>query len=134
MDVKNCKECGRLFQWVSGPRICKACNQKIEEKFQQVKAFIRNNGQATMEEIAEENKVTINQIKQWIREERLVFDKDSGIGIECEMCGKLIPTGRYCEACKEKVHDNLGHALNKAPASQPSKVVSQSARMRFLDK
>ena len=29
MDVRNCKNCGKLFQFVGKP-ICPACNKKLE--------------------------------------------------------------------------------------------------------
>ena len=32
MDVRNCKNCGKLFQFVGKP-ICPACNKKLEDKF-----------------------------------------------------------------------------------------------------
>ena len=36
MDVRNCKECGRLFNYIGGQRLCPACKDKLEEKFAQV--------------------------------------------------------------------------------------------------
>ena len=32
MDVRNCKNCGKLFQYVGKP-LCPACNKKLEDKF-----------------------------------------------------------------------------------------------------
>lgn len=37
MDVRNCKGCGRLFNYYGGVPLCKACKDKLEEKFQEVK-------------------------------------------------------------------------------------------------
>ena len=36
MDVRNCKNCGKLFQFVGKP-ICPACNKKLEDKFFEVR-------------------------------------------------------------------------------------------------
>ena len=43
MDVKNCKKCRRLFNYIGGPAICPQCREELEKKFQQAKEFIRDN-------------------------------------------------------------------------------------------
>ena len=77
MDVRNCRQCGRLFNYLGGPPICQACREAVEEKFQQVKEYVRNNPGSNNQMVAEENDVTVQQIRQWIREERLEFSADS---------------------------------------------------------
>ena len=34
MDVRNCKKCGKLFNYVSGPMICPLCKEELEEKLE----------------------------------------------------------------------------------------------------
>ena len=113
MEIKNCKSCGRLFNYLQGQRICPACQKDLEEKFGQVKEYIWDHADATMEQIATDNDVSIQQIKQWVREERLVFSDNYPIGIECENCGKLIKSGRFCEECKNQLSNSLQSALDK---------------------
>ena len=96
MEVTNCKACGNLFNYVSGPRLCPNCMKKLEKKFMITKDYIRENPGANINTVAKECKVSIPQIKKWIREERLSFSQESGIGIECDNCGKMIRTGRFC--------------------------------------
>ncbi len=43
MDVRNCRQCGRLFNYLSGPQICPGAEMLLEEKFQQVKEYVRSN-------------------------------------------------------------------------------------------
>ena len=102
MDVRNCKNCGKLFQYVGKP-LCPACNKKLEDKFFEVRDYIYENPTANMSQVSEEMEVPIQQIKKWVREERLAFSKDSGITISCEKCGKPILTGRFCNECKKKM-------------------------------
>ena len=52
MDVRNCRGCGRLFNYLQGPHLCPACMQKLEEKFSQVKDYLEDNPHATIPEIA----------------------------------------------------------------------------------
>ena len=67
MNVRNCRKCGSLFNYVSGPPICPACREKLEEKFQEVKKYIQDNGHASIPEVAEACDVSTNQIHQWLR-------------------------------------------------------------------
>ena len=32
MELIACVKCGKLFNYVSGPRICQQCNKALEEK------------------------------------------------------------------------------------------------------
>lgn len=136
MDVKNCVKCMKLFNYVSGPTICPSCKKDIEEHFKEVRIYIRKNPKASIAEVGEACSVDIKQIRQWIREERLSFSSESAIGIECEVCGKTIKTGRYCEACKAQVANNLNSAYKKDEAKEenPYENKDTSNKMRFLNK
>lgn len=133
MDVINCKKCGKLFNYVAGMKICPVCKEAEEQKFQTVKEFIRDNKQAGINEIAENCNVTPNEIRQWIREERLFFGDESPIGIDCEGCGAIIKSGRYCEKCKNELARGI---LDLTKKPEPEPVVrtdtKQNPKMRFL--
>lgn len=132
MDVRNCKGCGKLFNYLNGPPLCTACLRKLDDKFSIVKEFIYDNPGASIQEVAEENEVTIGQLKKWVREERLAFAENSMIGIECENCGTMIKTGRFCHLCKDKMVNSLGN-IYKEPAEEKKKDLKENPRMRFLD-
>lgn len=135
MDVRNCRNCGRLFNYIGGPNICQACRDETEKKFADVKEYIQDNPHCSMQDISDANDVTINQIRQWVREERLQFSDDSPIGIECESCGAIIKTGKYCEACKNKMANSLNDAIKKhEPAPEPPKKQPSTNKMRFISK
>ena len=134
MNVKNCKNCGRLFNYIAGPPICPNCKEEIEKKFQKAKEYVRNTAHATVSMVAEECEVPETQVKQWIREERLVFTDAAIGGVTCEVCGEPITTGRFCAKCKTKMMNDLSGAVKKpeaAPAIQ--KREKENPRMRFLD-
>lgn len=132
MEVRNCVDCGKMFNFMGGAPLCAACAKKLEDKFEVVKEYIYDNPRATINEVAEENQVSVRQIKRWIREERLAFAEDSPIGIECEGCGKSIKTGRYCDMCKKSLGKQLDNVYQK-PTIQVHKTKRDSdAKMRFL--
>lgn len=136
MNVRNCRKCGKLFNHISGMPICPACKDKLEEKFQEVKKYIREHRMADVKEVAEECEVESGQIQQWIREERLEFTADSPVKIPCENCGAMIRSGKYCDKCKKDMTNNLSNAIDrpKAVLVEPKKTQSAGNKMRFLDR
>ena len=134
MNVKNCRGCGKLFNYVSGPFMCPACREKMEEKFQEVKEFIRENPGVHIHEIAEECDVDPNQIRQWLREERLEVTEDSPLFLNCEGCGASIRSGKYCDKCKNALAAGFNSVLsaNKPKEPQISKKEKDNPKMRFL--
>ncbi len=133
MDVRSCRNCGRLFNYLQGNPICPACKKKLEDKFEQVKMYIRENNLASMQQISDANDVSVKQLKQWVREERLTFSDDSPVGIECENCGALIRTGRYCAKCKNNMANTLTKLYAVAPPEEMRKKKDKD-KMRFLDR
>lgn len=134
MEVKNCRGCGRLFNYVSGGYfLCAACMEELEQKFIKVKKYIRENPKATMQQISEENEVTTQQIQRWIREDRLAFSDDSPIGIDCEACGCTIKSGRFCNMCKDVMMKNLNSMYKRTEKKPTRQDPRDRARMRYLD-
>ena len=90
MDVRNCKMCGRLFNVLNNERICPACQKKLEDKFHEVKEYLEEHPGASVEQTATDNDISTKQIRQWVREERLILSTATEAGIVCEKCGKPI--------------------------------------------
>lgn len=133
MEVKNCKGCGRLFNYLSGPPLCPTCAKTLDGKFEAVKEYVYDHPRVDMQEVSEVMEVSISQIKQWIREERLSFAEDSMIGIDCEGCGVTIKTGRYCKSCKDKLARGLSDLYPTSKPQQQKKDPRENPKMRFLD-
>ena len=110
MEVKNCRKCGKMFNYIGGQQICPACKEVAEKKFQEVKEYVREHKAASMTQICEDCDVENKQVQQWVREERLVFSDESPIKLSCELCGTQIKTGRYCDKCKKETANNISAA------------------------
>ena len=135
MNIRNCKVCNRLFNYVSGAPVCPSCKESMEAKFQDVKEYIREHRGAGIAEVAEACDVEPAQIRQWLREDRLEVTEDSAVMLSCESCGAPIRSGRFCERCKNSMTKGFNDVLQKSrPEPKPQKKDSedQSARMRFL--
>ena len=133
MDVRNCKSCGKLFNYMGGQPICSNCVKKLEEKFQEVKDYLRKNPNSSINQVSEEMDVTVKQIRQWIREERLTITNAGAEGIVCEQCGAPINTGRFCEKCKASMANTFAGAIDRPKMPEVKKTDHDNKnRMRFL--
>lgn len=134
MNIKNCRGCGRIFNYVAGPFLCQVCREGMEKKFQEVKEYIREHPGVGIPEVSAACDVEPSQIRQWLREERLELAENSPIFLNCEGCGSPIRCGKYCEKCKVSMTSELKSLMPKpkpaAPASHKSD--SENPRMRFL--
>jgi len=136
MNVRNCKRCRRLFNYIAGPPVCPACRDEIEKEFQKVKKYIEENKDRSVTEVAEACEVDVQQIKQWVREERLQFSENSMVGLNCERCGVMIRSGRYCDKCKAEMTSSFNNAIGRnhpAQAITEDNKRSSSAKMRYLE-
>ena len=135
MDVRNCKTCGKLFNYMGGVQLCPECRAELEKKFGDVKEYIREHPHASIAQVSEDMEVSVKQIKQWVKEERLIFSEASLDGVLCEHCGRPITSGRFCDKCKAAMANNLQSALDRPRTVQlkPDKIVNDEGdKMRFL--
>lgn len=134
MNVRNCRSCGNIFNYVTGQVVCPACREKMEKKFQDVKEYIRNNRGAGIKEVSEACDVEAGQIRQWLKEDRLEVTEDSAIYLTCESCGTAIRSGRFCEKCMGNMTRGFQEVLRegKAAHAKPVKEDAQGPKMRFL--
>jgi flagellar operon protein (TIGR03826 family) len=136
MNIRNCRNCGRIFNYVSGAILCQPCREKMEMKFQEVKEYIRDNPGVGIPEVSEACDVDAAQIRQWLRDDRLEVTENSPIYLTCEGCGASIRSGRYCEKCKVEMSNGFRSAMK---SNQPEKPKPQlhdqdksGPKMRFL--
>lgn len=135
MNIKNCRSCGRIFNYVAGPFICPVCRDGMEKKFQIVKEYIRENPGVTIPQVSEECDVEQSQIRQWLREERLELAENSPIFLNCEGCGATIRCGRFCEKCKVNTTRGFKEVLKQNRPKEPElkkHTPDANGKMRFL--
>lgn len=101
MEIKVCKNCRRLFNYIFGSELCPECSREIfvykmdedeheenttlnpnvlkeEEKFEQVKLYIERNPKASVAKIVEDNDIALTKIFEWIKEGRLQISEELG--------------------------------------------------------
>lgn len=134
MDIRNCRNCGNIFNYLSGPLVCPACRESLEAKFQEVKQYIEEHPGVGIKQVSEACDVETHIIQQWLREERLEVTENSAVYLNCESCGAPIRSGRYCDRCKNSLTNGFRNVLNSARPAQPveEKKKTDGDRMRFL--
>lgn len=132
MEVKSCKKCGKIFQYIVGAPICPKCKKDEEELFQVVKVYLRKNVGATMEEVCSETGASVKMLERYLREGRLEVMPGSPIALSCEQCGTKIHTGRLCDKCRAKLSSDLGSAA-KSIRDAGLMEKETAAKMRFFN-
>ncbi len=136
MNVRNCRGCGRIFNYVAGPFLCLKCREEMEVKFQEVKEFIRSNPGVGINEVSVACDVPTSQIQQWLREERLEVTESSPIFLSCEGCGANIRSGKYCDKCKSSMTSGFRQVLREyqpqQDAGKAGKDPKDNPKMRYL--
>lgn len=131
MELKNCRNCKKIFNYITGEPLCPKCRDYMEDKFQEVKQYITDNPRENITEVAEACDVSVAQIKRWVRAERLSFTEDSLVGLECERCGKMVHSGRFCKECAGGLADAMNNAYKREVKSNIRK--TGAGKMRFLE-
>ena len=131
MELMNCRSCKNIFNYITGEKICPACRDMLEEKYQEVKKYINENPGTPANKVAEDCEISLKQIKKWVREERLTFADDSLIGLDCERCGRIIHSGRFCKECAGGLADAMNEAYRVQHVAARRK--TGAGKMRFLE-
>ncbi len=99
MDVRQCKTCNRLFQYMGKP-YCPECMDEMDRMFIKVRDYLYDHPDADIPEISKKTEVKEKVILDFLKDERLSLQNASGMLI-CEQCGKPIESGKMCREWKE---------------------------------
>ncbi len=107
MKLKNCKECGRMFQAnLASQKLCQRCGESEDNKFLKVREYIYDNPRCSVVDVSNTLEIEEELILKWLREGRLTL-KGEGSGYPCERCESIIQTGRFCASCANKMSSAL---------------------------
>ena len=136
MDVRTCRRCGRLFNYLSGDDTCPVCRNKEEDVFKSVKDYLYEHKGAGFYEVKDALGIEGDLLRKWLREGRIEFAHGTDSGIVCERCGQPIPSGKYCEKCKAEMAGDLKSVYPEKAKELAEKNMKarqeERERMRFL--
>ncbi len=132
-DLRNCRRCGRMYNYIGGPPICLDCKNADEEVFKRIKDYLYQFPGATLSQVALDCDVSVEKIKMFLREGRLEITDGANIILECERCGKSIKTGRFCNECQNQLHNDITGSYVK-PDKDEKDIKKPGVGMRYLNK
>ena len=136
-DVRNCKKCGKIFNFIGGAPICAVCRQADEEDFKRIKDYLYKNQGASITQVSTELEISVEKIKRFLKDGRLeITGQDGNMILECENCGKSIKSGRLCDSCERDLATGLRSAATqiKGEMNNNSEAAKKAFGMRYLTK
>lgn len=135
-DVRNCRRCNKIYNYIGGAPICPECKQQDEVNFKRVKEYLYEHPKSSLFDVSKELEISVQQIKAYLKEGRLeIVGENGNMFLECERCGKSISTGRFCNDCAKEVTDDFKSAAEQMSTSVSDQAASKRANgMRYLNK
>lgn len=134
MEMRNCPECGKVFSYLR-TNLCPACQEKDEENFKIVRAYIIKNPSADLLSVSENTGISEAKIIRYLREGRItagIPTADSS-KLVCEVCGVPVANGRLCKACTEKLSSGLKKSIEEENKKAMEEMQKKGPRMHTVD-
>lgn len=116
MEMANCLRCKKVFPRINEP-ICEECKKADEKLFTEVKKYLDENPNSTVNRISENTGASIKKIMGWLREGRLEIADSTG-DLKCRQCGVDITTGQFCESCVIEINRQIDGMMAGKPGLQ----------------
>lgn len=107
LNVKKCKNCGRIFQFI-GKDICPECVQVNDDYFLAIRDYLDDNPNARIPEISEDLDIDEKFIFEFIKSGRIIMREAV---VTCVNCGKRINGGEMCDECKNKMSSRISASV-----------------------
>lgn len=105
---RECEKCGGVLVFKGvGEYQCEDCGETVYDDYGKVRIYIEEHKGATAAEVEAAIGVSQKTIRRLLKDGRIEIAEGSKMFLHCEICDKLIRSGRYCPECEIKVHRNL---------------------------
>lgn len=133
MSIRNCKRCGKIYQYDGVHKICNNCRIQLEKDFEKVKEFLKENPNSSINIVSEETGVEKKTIIEFIKNDRLIAeDLEIDVTLKCQRCGTEIKHGKYCDKCISDMKDEIESATKKK--EKPNKRKNGRENMHVSDR
>lgn len=110
LNVKKCKECGSIFNYM-GRDICPECIKRLDECFVAIRDYLDEHPNAKVAELSEELEIKEKTILDFIKQGRIMVREPV---LNCVNCGRPICGGDLCDECRS----NIGGQISKVVDSK----------------
>ena len=98
MTHTNCARCGKIF--VKTDRsVCNDCLKAEETKFEEVRLFLKEYPNSTLQEVSEACDISPKRIMRYVQDGKIEITPGMKGEHKCAKCGVPINIGRFCEKC-----------------------------------
>lgn len=114
--------------------ICPECQQREDELYDTVVAYLKENPNSTVAEVATALHCDIELIDKFIQSGRLNSVKPAWQS-RCRNCGTAISSGDMCEKCRKQLASDISKALptKKIPTEEPSRF-GKATKIYLIDR
>ncbi len=102
-EPKSCKLCGMPFTSNGISDKCTQCTKRDEDDFKKVREYLYLHPGAKIFDVSKELDMSISKIKRYLREGRIEIVEKNNRFLKCEVCGKSLCSGLYCDVCYKAV-------------------------------
>ena len=134
MAIRVCPHCQLPFVQQRDEEVCPNCMSEGENQFRIIKEYLYAHPGASATELVQELDVTIRQIQHYLREDRLHVVGEGFTGLKCDLCGKAIQTGRYCEHCEKDAAAKKKRDFQKAALNALQAMKAENSPEKAEDK
>ncbi|MDQ2085273.1 flagellar protein [Herbivorax sp. ANBcel31] len=104
-ELENCQICGKTYTSNGFHKVCPSCLEHDESEFDKIRLYLNENPCAKIFEVVSALDISLKKIKRYLRECRLEIIESENYFLFCEVCGKSIHSGKYCNLC----YSSLNH-------------------------
>lgn len=126
MASRECVRCHRIYDKVAFEEVCPVCFHIEEFEFRRIKEYLSLHLGASSSEVMREINVSLKSIRRYLKEDRLEIVGDNKGFIKCELCGRPLNSGRFCEGCFKEGQEQLRKKLGDGPKSAYIRLADES--------
>ena len=127
MNHVTCARCGKIF--VKTDRsVCNDCIKAEEAKFEEVRLFLKEYPNSTLQEVSEACDISPKRIMRYVQDGKIEITQGMTDIHKCAKCGVAINIGRFCEKCIA----NLSKKVNEIKPKEPLKEIEKKRGQVFM--
>lgn len=127
MDVRNCKQCDRIYRY-DGFNICSRCRNTNEDEFSTVIEYLYENKHSNIKETSEATGVSIEKITEFIRQGKIETRNFVNMKVQCIQCERTVTKGKICDKCKEEMKTTLKEKVELPQDSGKISIMGRNIR------
>ena len=129
-----CEHCrGMLTYRGLGEYQCQICGETALDNMGKVQAYLKEHPDAGAFDIAEATGIELDKVFALINQGSIDIIKNTQKVTECQKCGVLTRTGRYCEQCTKKLAGDIKKTFYEDPRYCAPVHSEESAQIHFFD-